>query len=206
MAEPAACAGSTIVTRYYDCLAEAAGVSRPVAQKLLATICEMAAEELRTKRIFYFRGIATFYNRLTKARPARLQQIQGLTTKARPKPERRRVTCLILKKIERVAVSEVAAPLPKPGSKTKEAALNQEFARQLASRAEVFPDVTNNLIGGLQAVIIRELREKGSFVLEGLTRFYRADAKARPMSYSNLDETKLCKGRKAQKRVFSCVP
>ena len=73
---------------------------------------------------------------------------------------------------------------------------------------DITPDVVGKVTAGLRGVIVRDLREKGSFVLAGLASFYRVDAPARPLHYSNLrgQKLKLCKGSGPQRRIFCRVP
>ena len=84
--------------------------------------------------------------------------------------------------------------------------------KEAVSKSIGQPDITSDVVGkviaGLRELIVRDLREKGRFILAGLAGFYRVDAPARPPHYSNLrgQRQKLCKGSGPQKRVFSRVP
>ena len=75
-------------------------------------------------------------------------------------------------------------------------------------QSDITSDTVGKVITGLRASIVCDLREKGSFILDGLTGFYRVDTPARPMQYSNLrgQNQKLCRGSGPMKRVFCRVP
>jgi nucleoid DNA-binding protein len=215
-------------TRYFERLTAEAGVAPGVVQTILEHIRKMALDNLRSKQIFLLRGIATFRHQLTNSRPARQQQLHGRIFTSKAIPERRKVYCRIIKELERAAVdptksTSVVAPVA-PDSRTRgrrkkgetpkkpPAMTSSEKFRQAVvasvSQSDITPDVVGKVITGLRASIVRDLREKGSFVLDGLTGFYRVDTPARPMQYSNLggQNQKLCRGSGPMKRAFCRVP
>ena len=222
---------SNATTRYFNHLANAAGVAPGVVRAILDHIYRMALEDLRSRKVFFLRGIATFRHQLTAGRPARKKQLHGSIFKSKAIPERRKVYCRIIKELERAAVdptqftrldAPVALACQASGKKKKMKKMkkpqavsgltsSEKFRRAVVdsiNQSDITTDVVDRVITGLRAAMVRDLREKGIFVLHGLAGFYRVDAPARPMQYSNLRDQgqKLCKGSGPKKRVFCRVP
>ena len=83
----------------------------------------------------------------------------------------------------------------KPAAMTSSEKFRQAVVASI-DQSEITSDVVGKVITGLRASIVCDLREKESFVLDGLTGFYRVDTPARPMQYSNLrgQNQTLCMG------------
>ena len=215
-------------TRYFERLTAEAGGAPGVVQTILEHIRKMALDNLRSKQIFLLRGIATFRRQLTNSRPARKQLLHGRIFTSKAIPERRKVYCRIIKELERAAVDptksiSVVAPVApesrarakrkkgetpkKPAAMTSSEKFKQAVVDSIG-QSDITSDVVGKVITGLRAAIVHDLREEGSFVLDGLTGFYRVDTPARPMQYSNLGgrHKKLCRGSGPMKRVFCRVP
>jgi hypothetical protein len=58
---------------------------------------------------------------------------------------------------------------------------SEKFKQAVADsigQSDITSDVVGKVITGLRAAIVHDLREEGSFVLHGLTGFYRVDTPA----------------------------
>ena len=167
--------------------------------------------ELRAKRFSMLPTLCTFRHSLVGGRSGREKSIRGHKFKSKPYPETRRVSCTVLKSLERASVS-AANSNPKPTKKKTDRTkaqhiFNNNVVKSIGDDA-IKQDTIHEFLAALRAIIIQRLRQSGTFVLPGLVTFERKDVKARPAQYLNLKghTSKVSKAKGPQRRVYGRVP
>ena len=167
--------------------------------------------ELRSKKFSILPTLCTFRHSLVGGRSRREKSIRGHKFKSKPYPETRRVSCTVLKSLERASVS-VANSDPKRVKKQTDRTkaqhiFNGNVVKSIGDDA-IQEDTIDEFLAALRAVIIQRLRQSGTFVLPGLVTFERKDVKARPAQYVNLKghRSKVSKAKGPQRRVYGRVP
>jgi nucleoid DNA-binding protein len=221
MAEAAAAAsGSTPVaagkpakptakSRYYARLATEAGVSSSTVQVLFEHLGKQARDAMRNKHGFKLHNIASLSLTACRARQGRTKEIQGRVFRSKPQPCTQRVRCGIAKALEK---SAVAATPPSQNNlkafqaRTPAAKARSQAIANLIGAADITSDVVGKVLCALQEAIVRDLRTRGSSLIDGLAKLVLVDVKARSAEYvKHRGRTILLKAKGPHRRVYGRV-
>jgi nucleoid DNA-binding protein len=199
----------TAKSRYYARLATEAGVSTSAVQAVFEHICKQVRDVMRNKGCFRLQNIASLSLTTCRARPGRIQKIQGRVFKSKPQPCTQRVRCSITKALEKSAVA--STPPSQNSLKTSPSQTPAAKAQsQAIARSSGAADITSELVGkvlcALRKVIDRDLRTTGTSLIDGLAKLVLVDVKARSAQYVKLNgRTVLLKAKGPHRRVYGRV-
>ena len=202
--------------RLHERLASESGLSAEAVLAILTHSKTNAIRELRSKRFTVLPRICCFKHSIVSGRSARVKKIRAHTFKSKPIPDTRRVSCRVMKQLERAAL---AAPSPGQQSQHGQRSTQKKPARTRAENAfysnvvesigseEITADSIEQFVAALRAIIARDLRTRGVFVLADFVTLQVVDVKAKPAQYVNLKRfrSRIIQAKGAQRRVYGRV-
>lgn len=196
--------------RLYDLLATEAGLSTETVKTILEHSKTNVVRELRAKRYSILPTLCTFRHSIVSGRSGREKNIRGYTFKSKPFPETRKVSCTVLKSLERASVSVASSDQKRVKKNTYRTKAQHTFYSNIVKSIGdnvIKEDTIDNLTAALRAIIVQCLRQSRNFVLPGLVTFERKDVEAKPAQYSNLTgyRSKVIKAKGPQRRVYGRV-